>query len=209
MIENGDATWKPEGSKLLSDAAANLVGAIAAHNETLQRAQGNVGEVVQAGEKLLPFAIAYASAQMQFTGTAYPFAALEGLLEDEDDDEEEEVDDLEEQGAAEAISVIERRDYHVIDQQAVISSGQAAYVQREGVETSQAVISVDHVGVALYELAHGRGWHALGDTPGLQIIGGVTIVVENDDPLSADPDRWPDDPTCVTGPVIYRQEDVY
>ena len=60
--------------------------------------------------------------------------------------------------------------------------GRAAYLQvwpEDGADDAAA--DVNHLGRAIYQIAHAEGWDALGDAPGLRPTGGLFVVVELDD----------------------------
>jgi hypothetical protein len=68
---------------------------------------------------------------------------------------------------------------------------------------------VTQLGVALYQIAHADGWDALDQADGLRPMGGATRVIDQDEPLSADPDEWPPDPFGADGRVLFQQAAVW
>ena len=96
------------------------------------------------------------------------------------------------ESAVTGFTVLERRDYAVTDEAAVLAAADA-----------------DHLGRALYQIAEAGGWHRLGDTPGLRRQAGFVAVVQHDDLLAPDPADWPQDLTIEDGELLYEQRDAY
>lgn len=206
--------WTPDGAARLRTAAAELAAAITAHAAAVTAVTDDAGEseVFAAGERLLPAVLAYADAQFEYTGYGFPFDVLQDYAEeDEIDDEPAEVDD----DAVEAeppvgISVLQRHDYRVTDQAAVLSAGRAAYLRVwPADDEAAAAADVTHLGRALYQVAHADGWHALDRVPGLRPVGGCVRVVDREETLGPDPDEWPEDPFHDGGELLYEQSDLF
>jgi hypothetical protein len=202
---SSDSPPASDSPQRFAKAASALMDAIAVHSEALLAEQGDIQRIFEAGQTLLPAALAYADAQLSLTGNAFPFGALESEVDDETDLDEEAEGLIHSEG----ISIIERHDYLVVDKDAVLNAGRLAYRVREGTEEEETSRVVDHLGVALYELAHDDGWRALANAPGLRITGAVTVAIENDDVLIGDPDDWPEHPGDIEGEALYRQEEIY
>jgi hypothetical protein len=160
--------WTPEGAARLRTAAAELAAAITAHAEAVTAMTNNAGitEVFAASERLLPAVLAYADAQFHYTGNGFPFGVLHDYAEDGDDVP---AADLALEAAARGvgeetpepsvgISVLQRHDFRIIDEAAVISAGRAAYLRVwPQDDPAAAVADVTSVGRALYQIAHADG----------------------------------------------------
>lgn len=110
----------------------------------------------------------------------------------------------------EAVSVLSRQDYIVVDEAAVLASGREAYLRVWPDDSQQdAERDVTSLGRALYQIAHSDGWDSLGRVAGLRQSGGSTAVIGQDAPLVGDPDDWPDELFETEGPLLYRQDDVF
>jgi hypothetical protein len=202
--------WTPEGVARLRSAAAELAAAITAHAEAVTTVTNNAGitEVFAAGDRLLPAVLAYADAQFDYTGNGFPFGVLHDFAEDDD-----EVDDAageEKPEPSAGISVLQRHDYQVIDEAAVMSAGRAAYLRVwPKDDEAAAAADVTHVGRALYQIAHADGWHSLARVEGLRPTGGCVRIVDREGTLGPDPDEWPEDLFEDDGELLYEQADVF
>jgi len=149
-------------------------------------------------------ALAYVEAVAELTGWGNVFADLYGEDEDDDDAEPEATDPVT------GITVLSRHDYAVTDEEAVMAAGREGYkVVWPDDDDAAAAADVEHLGRALYQIAHAHGWHSLADVPGLRPVGGMTLVHRQNDLLSTDPDEWPDDMFDTEGEDLYGQSDVY
>jgi len=167
--------WTPEGAARLRAAAVELTAAITAHAEavTAVKKDTDITEVFAAGDRLLPAALAYADAQFDYTGNGFPFGVLHQFAEQDDDDEP-----ADEPEPAAGISVLQRHDYRVTDEAAVMSAGRRAYLDAwPEDDEAAAAADVTHLGRALYQIAHASGWHNLDEVEGLRATGGVVVVV--------------------------------
>jgi hypothetical protein len=202
--------WTPEGAVRLRTAAGELAAAITAHAEAVTKVTNNAGitEVFAASDRLLPAVLAYADAQFDYTGNGFPFGALHDYAED--DDEVDDESDEEKPEPSVGISVLQRHDYRLIDQAAVMSAGRAAYL-RVWPEEDEAATAADvtHVGRALYQIAHADGWHSLARVEGLRPTGGCVRVVDREATLGPDPDEWPKELFNDDGDLLYEQADVF
>jgi hypothetical protein len=158
--------WTAAGAERLRSAAAELSTALAAHAQAVTAVTGEAGspQVLAANERLLPAVLAYADAQFDYTGNAFPFGVLHEYEED-DEDEEEDGEPL----PADGISVLQRRDYAVTDEAAVMTAGRRAYLRVwPDDDEAAAAADVTHLGRAAYQLAHADGWESLDDVEGLE-----------------------------------------
>ncbi|RNL65784.1 hypothetical protein EFK50_01705 [Nocardioides marmoriginsengisoli] len=160
--------------------------------------------MVRAGEELLPVLLEYVDAQFELTGIGYPLGILMEL-------EDEEVDEGDaEEWPVEGISVLQRHDYVVTDEDAVLAAGRQAYLQAwPEDDEAAAAADVNHVGRALYQVAHAEGWGSLRKVPGLAPVGGFTGVVRQDELLGPDPDDWAAEVLDEDAELLYCQEDVF
>ena len=199
--------WTAAGAERLRSAAAELSTALAAHAQAVTAVTGEAGspQVLAANERLLPAVLAYADAQFDYTGNAFPFGVLHEYEED-DEDEEEDGEPL----PADGISVLQRRDYAVTDEAAVMTAGRRAYLRVwPDDDEAAAAADVTHLGRAAYQLAHADGWESLDDVEGLEPTGGCVAVVHQDELLGPDPDEWPKNTFEVDGEVLHEQRDVF
>lgn len=123
---------------------------------------------------------------------------------DEEDDEQEPPPE------GRTISVVRRGDYVVTDLDAVLASGRAAYLELwpDDSETD-AADDVEGLGRALYQVAHAGGWDSLLELEGLSPVGGITLVVSQDEPLDEDPDTWLEQLGIDEDELLYAQSDVW
>lgn len=118
--------------------------------------------------------------------------------------------DSETDEAPTGVSVLQRRDYRVVDEAAVMAAGRAAYLRVwPDDDEAAAAADVTHLGRALYQLAHADGWHSLDHVEGLRVTAGAVAVIDQDELLRGDPDDWPDDLFDLDGEEIFGQADVY
>lgn len=207
MLEEDFTPWTPEGAARLRAAASELTAAIAAHAEAVAAVEreADMSAVFAANERLLPAALAYADAQFDYTGNGGPFGFLYNL-EDEEEDEEEDSEVL-----TTGISVLERQDYLVRDEAAVMAAGRRAYLRVYPDDDEAAAASdVTDLGRALYQIAHADGWSSLRDVEGLRPTGGCVRVLRQDDTLGPDPEEWPEELfDDELGEHLYEQRDVF
>jgi hypothetical protein len=208
--------WQPESARRLRERAEELAAAVRAHAEAVTRAasEDDLTEVFAANDALLPVVLAYADAQCDYAGNGFPFAVLEEYADtDPEDDDTGDVvgEDFEvEEPAITGVSVLQRRDYELDDEQALIDAGRAAYQRiHPDVDDAGAETHVSTVGNALYAIAHADGWSSLDDVEALEPTGGAVVVVRNDGLLRGDPDDWPDDLFDVAGEALFEQDDVF
>ena len=148
--------------------------------------------------------LAYADAQFAYTGNGFPLGVLHQLAEQDDEDEA-----TDEPEPATGISVLQRHDYQVTDEAAVMSAGRRAYLDAwPEDDEAAAAADVTHLGRARYQIAHARGWHSLDEVEGLRATGGAVVVVAQEEMLGPDPDEWPEELFEGDGGLLYQQEDV-
>jgi len=203
--------WTPPGAARLRAAGEALAAALREHAESLIAAAGeqDVVEVFGANDVLAPLVLEYADAQFEYTGTGSPFGELE--FDDLDETESDPEDDPEDEPAIPGITVLQRRDYVVTDEAAVLAAGRAAYRSLwPDDDEAAAARDVTHLGRALYQAAHaGDGFDDLNDMPGLAPTGGAVMVIRQDELLSGDPEDWPQNLFEADGEHLYEMQDVY
>lgn len=129
----------------------------------------------------------------------------------EDDDETTGEEETQEVGV---VSIVQRADYGVVDEDAVMAAAREAWVRNHPGSTAEdAEENIDHLGAALYELAQADGWASLEEAPGLVPLGSVAQALL---PVSAlelsgeeTPDTTPNPGFGVDGAVIYTEENIY
>lgn len=208
--EDDHNPWTPEGARRLATAAEQLGVAIKAHAEAVASAKGqrDISKVFSAGDALLPAALAYVDAQFDYTGTGFPLGVLHQFAEDEHDDDEE--DELAEDRPTSGVSVLRRHDFGITDEPTVMAAGRAAYLRVWPDDSEEdAAADVTHLGRALYQIAHARGWDSLDRVDGLRPLGGVTRVIDQEELLGADPDDWPPNIFATEGEVMFEQSDIW
>lgn len=206
----------------LVEAATALRGALVTHASSIVAADGDTEKFVAADELLAPFLVALDDAYAAITGEVHPMRAdeiyapagcgCEGCGCGADDATPQATDIEDEAPVETVVSVYQRHDYAITDPAALLAAGRAAY-RRTSPEAAEeeAAAEVSDVDLALLHLAHTDGWNNLWQLEGLRAVGGVTGVVEQDEPLAGDSEDWADD---VLGGVIgddplFVQVDVY
>lgn len=155
---------------------------------------------------MLPKVLAYADAQFDYTGTAWPFGSMHEIDPDNDDDEDED----EGQRPTSGVSVLQRTDLAVTDEIAVLAAGRAAYGRVwPDDDAEDAARDVTHLGRALYQLAHSDGWDNLDEVEGLEVVGRIVLVHRQDELLGEDPEEWPEEPFHMPGEALQSQFDAY
>ena len=212
LVTDDDFTpWNAEGAARLRAAAAELAAAIVAHADAVAAVTSDAGvqEVFAASERLLPTVLAYADAQFDYTGNGFPFGVLHQFADDDEDDDEDDDGDDEDEPTA-GVSVLQRRDYLVTDEAAVMDAGRRAYLCAwPDADEGAAAADVTHLGRALYQLAHADGWHRLDQAEGLRATGGAVVVLQQDQLLGPDPDEWPEELFDDDAELLYSQHDVF
>jgi hypothetical protein len=199
--------WTPQGAARLRAAAAELAVAVLAHADAVATVTSgsDVQEVFVASEELLPAVLAYADAQSDYTGTGFPFGVLHQFADDENHD-----DDEGEEFPTAGVTVLQRRDYRVTNEAAVMDAGRRAYLCLWPDDNDAAAAAdVTHLGRALYQLAHADGWHSLDQIDGLRVTGGAVVVFQQDALLGPDPDEWPKELFDDDAELLYSQYDVF
>jgi hypothetical protein len=154
----------------------------------------------------MPFLLALSDAQFAYTGNAGPLSPLHAWNRNEDKDEGSEP------WYGSGLSVLQRTDYRVIDESAVIQAGRAAYREAWPDDTADdAVADVTSIGQALYQITHASGsWSAIDNVAGIEIAGRAILAVSTDETLGSNVDDWPEDLfDHDVNRVMYRQGDVY
>jgi hypothetical protein len=200
--------WTEEGRERLRAAATRLAQAVLDHAEAVAAVTGATTEpVFDAGDPLVEAAMQYVDAQFEYTGIAYPLGVL-GQLIDADDDEAADGDEYERPTTG--VTVLRRADFAVLDEDAVIEAGRAAYLEVWPEDSAEAAAAdVSYLGRALYQIGHARGWDALPETAGLRPLGGLVRIQLQDEALGNEPDEWPEDVFVVDGETIYELSEVY
>jgi hypothetical protein len=197
--------WTAQGADRLRAAAAELAAAVVAHADAVATvtSHARIQEVYAASEGLLPAVLAYADAQFDYSGAGFPFGVLHQFADDDEDDDEREE-------PAAGVTVLQRRDYRVTDEAAVMDAGRRAYLRVwPDDDDAAAAADVTHLGRALYQLAHADGWHGLDQVEGLRTTGGAVVVLRQDKLLGPDPDEWPEELFDDDAQVLYSQDDVF
>lgn len=207
--------WRPEAAQRLLSVAENLAAAVRTHAQAVARATSSkdFDQVAAASDVLVPAAIAYADAQFDYTGYAFPFGVLHQFVDDPadpDPGEQEDSPDDQDQAQAGAITILQRQDYALSDQAVLIAEGRAAYRRVwPKDDQEQADNHVTDIGRALYQIAHAGGWDSLQDSGCLTPTGGAVIVLQHDEPVDApDADEWKELFDLAAEP-IYFQQDLY
>lgn len=196
--------WTPEGAARLLEAATRVQAAIVAHAQAVVDADGDGEAVLRASDELLPVLVAYADAQFDFTGDGFPLVELEDFVADDDGDEDAE------DWPTTGISVHQRHDYVVTDEDALLAAGRQAYLRVwPDDDEAAAAADVTYVGRALYQLAHADGWNSLYRAPGLDAVGGFIGLVRQEDLFGPEPDDWDAAVLPEDADVLFAQTDVY
>ncbi len=207
--EDDDFTpWTSHGRARLRLAADGLVEAIRTHASSIRDIRNDDGaaEIMAAGNQLVPALLAYADAQFDYTGTAFPLGTLYELADDDDDEEDADP------GPVGGVSILRRTDFMVTDEDSVLKAGRKAYRRSTGkAKKKSAAAHVTHLGEALYQIAHADGWDSLIRVQGLQPIGGIVLVQSSEELLGSDPDEWPADDLFDHDEdrLLFRQDDIF
>jgi hypothetical protein len=207
MSETGTFTpWTEDGATRLREAAREVAERIEAHSaELVGLAHDDFHGVFAANDRLSEALIAYADAQFDYCGNPGPLGLVSAWNDDDADD------DVEEPTSSGGFAVLQRCDYEVTDEAAILSAGIGAYRKSwPDASESEAAADVTHLGRALYHVAHEAGtWDALRDATGLRVTGSTTRVAAVETTLGPDPDAWPADPFDLGDiEVIYSVSDV-
>jgi len=179
-----------------------FIAALRVHAQAMER-DAPVAEAMPAINALRQAAAAYVEAVMEASGWGNVFA---GLFDDEEDDDS----DVESDAPVTGITVLRRHDYAVVDERVVMEAGLRAYkVVWPDDSDEDAAADVNHLGRALYQIAHAQNWDALVDVEGLRPIGGSTLVHRQENLLSTDPDEWPEDVFETEGEDLFEQRDIF
>lgn len=200
--------WTPAGADSLRAAAEHAAKALLAHAELVAGLTGeaNTSAVFESADVLAVALKNVADAQFEFTGTTAPLGGIYQYFD------EEEGDELEESAVVSGISVYQRRDFAVTDGGSVAQAGHDAYLRMHEGDTEQdAAAHTNHLGAALYQVAHESGsWDSLAELDGLRLTGGTAVVVRTDRVLGPNPDSWPGSPFAFAeDDVLFGESDVY
>lgn len=200
--------WTPAGADRLRAEARKAAAALIEYADTVAGlGEHDFATHVAAGGRLTPFLVALSDAQFAYTGNGGPLGPLRAWDVDDDDEHGDA-----EQTRGPGLSVLQRADYRVVDEAAVIEAGRAAYKEVWPDATDEdAAADVTAVARALYQIAHASGsWSSVEEIDGIDIAGRVTVVVSVEGTLGSEADEWPDDVfEHDADRVIYRQDDVY
>lgn len=208
-----DTQWTAAARTAFASAGDHLLAELSAHIAFLSTADRETSwaKNVEIYGVLKQAAIAYADAQFDLTGNFGPFGILEERGGDEEDDDED--DDREPQPTS-FVSVLQRADYAVLDEETLVAAARLTFLEnRPGESAENAQSQVSHMGAALYELAHANGWDSLEDVPGLTPMGSIIQVLEPLEPIefSEGPSETeePDPGFSVGGLVLYTEQNTY
>lgn len=206
-----DTQWSAAARIAFNTAGVDLLTAISAHIKFFSSAELGTSwtEKNDLNEVVRHAAAAYADVQFDLTGNYGPF----GELQDWDDDDEADDEDEEPQPTS-FVSVLQRADYGVLDEELVLDAGRLKFLEnRPGESEDNARSEVSHLGAALYELAHADGWDSLDKAPGLTAMGSIIQVIEPSEPIelsdaSSDTEE-PDAGFSVDGRVLHTEQNQY
>lgn len=203
-----DEQWTSESLTSLKSATTRLMETLDRHLALLEASTSDGSRSLPDGwfEAIASAGLGYADAHWQYTGTSGPFAVFHELADEDDEDDEDE--ELLVEGHV--ISVLQRADYVVVNEDDVFASAKDAAAR-----TAPDSGPVDErlgelwLGSALYEIAHAGGWDSLASSPGLEPLGSIIRVVAHvpDEPaLREEPDG---EPFAVDGQHLFTEENAY
>ena len=203
--------WTPEGADAFQATAREAATALLDHADRVAKLTGDadVFELFTSADELAIALAAFANAQFAFSGVSAPLGSVHQFLDEGDD----ELDVPEEDAApVGGVSVFQRRDYAVANEAAILAAGREAYLRlHDGDSADHATASANHVGAALYQIAHESGtWDSLAKLDGLSLTGGTTAVVRADQVLGSDEAAWPENPFEFNqGDVLFGESDIF
>jgi hypothetical protein len=207
--------WTVERREALLDAGDVLAQAVRAHTRAYASAASleDFPDTFPASDALLAAAKAYAEAQFNYSGNGYPLGILHSIEEEDDPGAPGDGDEGASEGPQDpvtGITILQRIDYAVVDEAAILAAGRAAYRSgTPGALASTAAGEVTTVSQAIHQIADTRGWTALAEIEGLEPIGSTSLVHRQTELLSENPEEWPDDIFAVDGELLYGQREVY
>lgn len=209
--------WTPEAREELRQSGEALIAAIRQQLNALDAAgpRSDMEELNRLGRAVDTAAATFSDCQNTWAGDYFSLFEVTSAESDEEFDGDPDEDD----GVPEAIpviSVLQRAEYEVVDSSAVIAAAREAYSRTwESDSEEDAVLRINGLGVALYEIAHADGWDSLGNTPGLAPTGRIVNVIEpaelldleDDDEDSDDDGDVPHRAFAVEGRLLHAQLD--
>lgn len=187
MDENDiDSQWTAAAQNTYAQRAEDLIAEIRRHVESNLRRQGRQAEMqlyFESGERLQAAAKAFNEAEFDWCGS-FPLALRE--VEDawdEDDSDQHEVGNG-------YLSAFGRWDFQVLDPEAVVAAGRAAYLAAWPDDPEEDIeVRVPDVVRAVSEIVHAHGFWSLQDTAGLDPDRHVTMFLahDGDDDFGEDP----------------------
>lgn len=173
-----ESQWTAPAKEAYAARAEELIAALRDHAQlTLERTgrQAEGAQYVPSVQRLLRAAAAFDDAEFEWCGS-FPL----GIAADDDDDDDDESGD--ESAEAGVLTVVGRWDYEVVDAEALVAAGRAAYVNLWADDTHEdAVAAVSNAAEAAREIVHADGWGALERANGLEAIADRTVLILHDD----------------------------
>ena len=214
--DNEDTQWTASARIAFVAAGDDLLAAISAQLDFLASAELGTPwkEIRTINEAVEHAALAYSDAQLDLTGNSYPFGGLKKWEDEDEDDEGDEDEDEDDAQPTMVLSVLQRADYGVLDEEAVLEAARKKFLDnRPGESVTNAQSTVSHLGAALYELAHAEGWDSLDKAPGLTPLGSIIQAIVPDDAIEfLDAQSEADEPDVsfsVEGKVLYTEQNRY
>ncbi|GAA2101983.1 hypothetical protein GCM10009841_18110 [Microlunatus panaciterrae] len=218
--DDSDEDWEPEFSARSAAAvrlaAQDVIEAFKHHVDVVCAATSPAAEdsIDTSAEVLREALHRFTERQSDHCGEWTPFY---DAFEPEDD-EEDELDDLLEQlidgddglGPVTGISRLARWDFEVVDEDAVIAAGKAAWREEYPDTTEDDLASHNHnVGLAIYNITHVRGQEALLETEGLEPTWGYIATYQQQELGPLETDDGSDEVFAMERPPLFSEEYVF
>jgi hypothetical protein len=192
-----DSQWTSSAADAYQLRAEEFIVALRRHVALSLRREGRMAELgpyFESAERLARAGAAFDHAELNWCGSI-PLGVQ--VFSDDDGDQGEGVlgDEAAAVGEGEVLSGLGRWDFRVVDAEALMLAGRAAYASSWSQDTAEdAELAVSDIGRAASELVHAGGWSALQDAPGLDPDRAVTIFVLH---AGTDDERWDQDPFAI------------
>jgi hypothetical protein len=192
-----DEQFSPSAAKSYQLQADKFIEALRRHVALTLGREGRMAELPaygQSAEQLADAGASFDHAELRWCGSI-PLGVQGFSDADDDRDEDALAEEATDVGEGEVLSGLGRWDFRVVDAEALMLAGRAAYASNWPQDTVEdAEVAVSDIRRAASELVHAGGWSALQDAPGLNPDRAVTIFVTH---AGTDNAGWDQDPFAI------------